>query len=294
MELRMEAVTKRYKRITAVDDISITLTPGVYGLLGPNGAGKTTLMNMLVANLLPTSGGITYDGEDIQRLSHKYLKKLGYMPQQQYIYPYFTGYQFLAYMAALKGIAPRSVKKTILEVADMVNMRPYLHRKVGSYSGGMKQRILIAQTLLNNPAILILDEPTAGLDPLERVRIRNLISGLSKDRIVLVATHVVQDIECIASYILVMDEGKIVLQGKPQHILNSISDKVFEAHIKSGQLDNIMQRERVVTMTNHENQIYVRVVSDRTPQEGVVWRTAVPTLEDLYIYTFCNGQEQFL
>ena len=294
MELCFEDVTKRYKKITAVDHISMKLVPGVYGLLGPNGAGKTTLMNMLVANLLPTSGCITYDGRDIQRLNRKYLKELGYMPQQQYIYPYFTGYQFLAYMAALKGIASKRAKETIIEAAEMVNMRAYLHRKIGSYSGGMKQRILIAQTLLDDPAILILDEPTAGLDPLERVRIRNLISGLSKDRIVLVATHVVQDIECIANYIIVMEQGKIVLQGKPQHILNSISDKVYEAHIKSEQLDEIMRAERIVTMTNHENEIYVRVVSDKMPQKTAVWKTAVPTLEDLYIYTFCNGQEQFL
>lgn len=221
MELKLEGIKKSYTkgRTYAIQDFSYCFTPGVYGLLGPNGAGKSTLMNMITQNLSPDGGRITLDGTDIGKLGASYRNLLGYMPQQQGLYDDFTGEKFLWYIAALKGLKRREAQGVIKQSLEVVNLWQDRFKKLRSYSGGMKQRVLIAQALLNDPKILIMDEPTAGLDPKERIRIRNFISEISRDKIVLLATHVVPDVEYISKEILVMDGGCIVRHGAPKELL---------------------------------------------------------------------------
>lgn len=205
-KLEIKGITKVYKKgaVKALDNFSVTLTPGVYGLLGPNGAGKSTLMNIITDNLNADGGEVVYDGENIKKLGKDYRAVLGYMPQQQGLYDDFTLNRFLWYMAALKGLKKKEAKEKITQLLETVNLTDAAHKKLGSFSGGMKQRALIAQALLNNPEILILDEPTAGLDPKERIRIRNFISEIAEDKIVLISTHVVSDIEFIAKEIILL------------------------------------------------------------------------------------------
>ena len=199
MELKLEHISKEYKNTTALDDFSMTFSEGIYGLLGPNGAGKSTLMKLITRNIKPTAGEIYLDGTDIHTLKREYQRLIGYMPQQQAIYPFYTGRMFLAYMGLLKGVEKKVLNDEIEKYASKVNLLDVLDRKVGTYSGGMKQRLLIAQAFLGDSKIIIFDEPTAGLDPKERIHVRNLIHDNSAGKIILIATHVVQDIEDIAS-----------------------------------------------------------------------------------------------
>ena len=211
MELIIDRVSKQYKNRIAVDRISAKLQPGVYGLLGANGAGKTTLMRMLTGILTPTSGTITFDGIDVS--TEDYRAVLGYLPQDFGYYPEFTAMDFLLYLAALKGIPKTRAKPRAKELLELVSLQDVARKKIKTFSGGMKQRLGIAQALLNDPKLLILDEPTAGLDPKERVRFRNLIQQLGKDSIVLLSTHIVSDIEHIADVILMMKDGQLIYQG---------------------------------------------------------------------------------
>ena len=208
--LELNKITKQYGRKKALDQVSLTLKEGVYGLLGPNGAGKSTLMSLITGNLAPTSGQIFWDGTEILKMGAAYRSLLGYAPQQQGLYDNFTGLRFLSYMATLKGIPKKAQKAEIQRVLDYVNLTEKAYRPIGTYSGGMKQRILVAQAILGDPHLVILDEPTAGLDPKERVRIRENIRNISGDKIILVSTHVVSDIESIAKEIILLREGKIV------------------------------------------------------------------------------------
>ena len=230
MELRLINIKKSYNngKTFAVNDFSVRLTPGVYGLLGPNGAGKSTLMNIITDNLRADSGSVLLNGKDILTLGADYRDLLGYMPQQQGLYDDFTGEKFLWYMAALKGMKKRDARIQIERTLGLVNLTDDRYKKLKSYSGGMKQRILIAQALLNDPKILIMDEPTAGLDPKERIRIRNFISEISKDKIVLLATHVVSDVEYISKEILIMKAGKVIRHGTPGKLLHDMEHHVFE------------------------------------------------------------------
>ena len=212
MELVIDRLSKQYKNKIAVDRISIKLQTGIYGLLGANGAGKTTLMRIICGILRPTSGTISFDGIDVSEESYRSI--LGYLPQDFGYYPEFTGQDFLLYMAALKGIAKPQAKKKAVELLQLVSLQDVAKKKIKTYSGGMKQRLGIAQALLNQPKLLVLDEPTAGLDPKERVRFRNLIKDLGRDSIVLLSTHIVSDIEHIADDILIMKSGQIIYQGK--------------------------------------------------------------------------------
>lgn len=212
MELIIDRVSKQYKNHIAVDRVSVTLHQGVYGLLGANGAGKTTLMRMLCGILTPTSGTITFDGTDVS--SEEYRAILGYLPQDFGYYPEFTAMDFLLYLAALKGIPKLQAKRRARELLELVSLQDVSRKKIKTFSGGMKQRLGIAQALLNDPKLLILDEPTAGLDPKERVRFRNLIEQLGKNSIVLLSTHIVSDIEHIADEILMMKDGQLIYQGK--------------------------------------------------------------------------------
>ncbi len=212
MQLELQNVTKRYGDKLAVDNISLKLTEGIYGLLGPNGAGKSTMMNLITGNLKPVSGRLLWGGEDIAVLGASYRGILGYAPQQQGLYDSFSGRRFLSYMAALKGISKKEMPAELERVLSYVNLAEAAKRPIGAYSGGMKQRLLIAQAILGNPRLLVLDEPTAGLDPRERVRVREKIRELAGNRIILVSTHVVSDIQTIAKEIILLKEGRIVGQ----------------------------------------------------------------------------------
>ena len=211
-------ITKKYKEKLALDDVSLELAPGIYGLLGPNGAGKSTLMNIVTGNLKPDGGQVLWDGKEIKSLGAQYRSIIGYAPQQQGLYDAFTGKRFLAYMATLKGISKKEMPEEIARVLSYVNMTEAANRPIGTYSGGMKQRILIAQAILGDPKLIVLDEPTAGLDPKERVRIRERIAALAGDKVILVSTHVVSDIEPIAKEIILIKSGKIIDQDTLEHL----------------------------------------------------------------------------
>ena len=220
MELVIDRLTKQYKNKIAVDRISLRFAQGIYGLLGANGAGKTTLMRMLCGILNPTSGTIAFDGIDVA--TEEYRSELGYLPQDFGYYPEFTGKDFLMYMAALKGIGKREAARRTEELLEIVSLKEAAKKKIKTYSGGKKQRLGIAQAIINDPKILILDEPTAGLDPKERVRFRNMIAELGKDSIVILSTHIVSDVEHIADYILMMNQGKLTFQGKREEITDDL------------------------------------------------------------------------
>ncbi len=222
MELVIDRVSKQYKNLIAVDRVSLKLHKGVYGLLGANGAGKTTLMRMICGIVTPTSGRISFDGTDVREESYRAV--LGYLPQDFGYYPEFSGMDFLLYMASLKGIDSKSAKKRANELIKLVSLEDVAKRKIKTYSGGMKQRIGIAQAMLSNPRILVLDEPTAGLDPRERVRFRNIIAELGKESIVLLSTHIVSDIEHIADEIIMIKSGQLIYQGKWQEDMGSLED----------------------------------------------------------------------
>ena len=237
MELSLDRLTKQYGRKIAVDCVSATLKPGVYGLLGANGAGKTTLMRMLCAVLESTSGEVLLDGKEITSMGADYRNVLGYLPQDFGYYPNYTAVEFLMYIAALKGIPKNVAKKRVTELLEVVDLSHVANKKVKTFSGGMKQRVGIAQALLNNPKILILDEPTAGLDPKERVRFRNLISAFSKDRIVILSTHIVSDVEFIAEDIIMMKDGQILHFGKTQEITTEIDGQVWECTVPTSRAE---------------------------------------------------------
>ena len=286
-KLEIKNISKTYKKgtVKALDDFSVTLTPGVYGLLGPNGAGKSTLMNIITDNLNADSGEVLYDGENIKKLGKDYRSVLGYMPQQQGLYDDFTLNRFLWYMAALKGLKKKEAKEKIISLLETVNLTESAHKKLGGFSGGMKQRALIAQALLNNPKILILDEPTAGLDPKERIRIRNFISEIAEDKIVLISTHVVSDIEFIAKEIILLKEGKLISHNTCNSLTKEIENKVFEVEIEKEELKYFQENYRVSNLFHSGDKITVRIVTD-TPPKNYKPKPVPPTLEDLYLYVF--------
>jgi ABC-type multidrug transport system ATPase subunit len=228
MELRIEHLTKKYGEKVALRDFTYTFTPGIYGILGANGAGKSTLMNLITDNVKRTEGQILWDGTDILKLGKRFRAKLGYMPQQQGMYNDFSARAFLRYMAHIKEIPKKQADEQIEQLLDVVNLREDAHKKVGGFSGGMRQRVLLAQALLGDPKILILDEPTAGLDPRERLRLRQYISDLAQDRIVFLTTHIVSDIESIAGDVLLMKQGELVRHGAPEVLIASCSGKDLE------------------------------------------------------------------
>lgn len=290
--LEIKNISKTYKKgtVKALDDFSVTLTPGVYGLLGPNGAGKSTLMNIITDNLNSDSGEVLYDGEDIKKLGKDYRTVLGYMPQQQGLYDDFTLNRFLWYMAALKGLKKKEAKAKITSLLETVNLKDAAHKKLGSFSGGMKQRALIAQALLNDPKILILDEPTAGLDPKERIRIRNFISEIAENKIVLISTHVVSDIEFIAKEIILLKSGKLVSHDTCNNLIKEIENKVFEIEINKDELKCFQETYRVSNLFHDDDdKIIVRIVTDIPPENYKV-QPVKPTLEDLYLYVFETGK----
>lgn len=284
MHLQINNLTKIYGKKTALDNFSYDFTDGIYGLLGPNGAGKSTLMKMITHNLKPTSGEIIADGKNAAQLGGEYRKLLGFMPQQQSVYPDFTLTRFLHYMAGLKGLSKKEAEPQINSLIERVNLTGYAKAKLGGFSGGMRQRALLAQALLGDPKIVILDEPTAGLDPKERISLRNLIAETAFDKIVIIATHVVPDIEFIAKEVLLLSGGKITDSGTASELCSEIDGKVFEILTEQSSLAEIQRRMLVANITHENDKLCVRVISNDLPEFEN--RPVPPTLEDLYLYKF--------
>ena len=282
--LELDGLTKEFGDFIAVNHINLTMTNGVYGLLGVNGAGKTTLMRMLCTLLKPTSGTICCNGKDIFSMDSEYRKLLGYLPQDFGFYPEFTVEDYLLYIAALKGIRPIVAKKRVKELIAKVGLSKAAHKKMKKLSGGMKRRAGIAQAMLNNPKILILDEPTAGLDPNERIRFRNLISELSEDRLVLLSTHIVSDIEYIANEIWLMKDGKILHKGSIDELINSMSEAVWECLVPKNMVPNFMEKYKISNMKSETNQVMLRIISHEKPVENAMRVEA--SLEDVFLYYF--------
>ncbi len=287
MEKRLEFrnVKKIYGEKEALSDFSAVLEPGIYGLLGPNGAGKSTLMNLITDNIKRTSGEILYNGEEICKLGAEFRSRIGYMPQQQGMYDGFSGERFLYYVASLKGLKRKEATEQIDKYLNLVGLKQESSRKLGGYSGGMRQRLMFVAAMLGNPEILILDEPTAGLDPEERIKIRNYVSELSGERIVILATHVVSDIECIASEILLLKQGRLMAKDNPAKLLHSVSDKIFLKKCDREELKGLMKRFPKGNVSQSTEGLLFRVVQDECP-DGFVRADVIPNLEDVYLYWF--------
>lgn len=284
MQLQLQNLCKQYGTKRAVNHINATLVPGVYGLLGANGAGKTTLMRMISGVLKPTSGSIRLNGKTIEQLGERYYTHLGYMPQDFGFYPDFTAWEFMLYMAAVKGLDAKTAKVRTEQLLHMVNLYDVAGKKVKSYSGGMKQRLGIAQAELNHPSILILDEPTAGLDPKERVRFRNLISDFAKEKIVILSTHIVSDVSYIADTILMMKAGNFLLGEPMASVTDGIRGKVWEVLMDPRKVAEYSRRFSVVNLHHENNMVRLRIVSDTAPAADAC--TVEPSLEDLFLYHF--------
>ena len=284
MELSIDRLTKHYGRKIAVDCVSATVTPGVYGLLGANGAGKTTLMRMLCAILEPTSGEVRLDGKEIAAMGEEYRDILGYLPQDFGYYPTYTAAEFLSYIAALKGIPRDRAGKRVKELLGMLDLSAVADKKIRTFSGGMKQRVGIAQALLNNPQVLILDEPTSGLDPKERVRLRNLLSEYAGNKIVILSTHIVSDVEAIADKVLIMNAGQFITSGTVEELAEQVKGKVWELTVPSNQA-RLWQADFTVANYRHEGEdVVLRIISEEEPDPGAV--PCKPTLDDAYLYHF--------
>ena len=291
MELKTIELTKKFGSKTAVNHLNVTLTNGVYGLLGANGAGKTTFMRLLCNIQTPTSGKIVLNDKNIVGLNEKYRGLLGYLPQHFGYYPDFTALDFLLYVSALKGLNEKNAEKKSKELLEAVGLSAESKHKIKTFSGGMKQRLGIAQAMLGDPHILILDEPTAGLDPKERVRFRNLISAFAKNRIVILSTHIVSDAEFIAEEIIMMKSGQIVHFGKPQEITAEIDGQVWECAVPSAYAETYAAKFNTSNFRNTDkSETILRIISECPPMENAV--RVQPDLEDLYLFYFKGDIEE--
>lgn len=284
MKLELDDLTKVFGDFTAVNHISLTMTNGVYGLLGVNGAGKTTFMRMLCTLLKPTSGTICCNGKDIFKMDSEYRKLLGYLPQEFGFYPEFSVQDYLLYIAALKGIPPAAAKKRVKELIAKVGLSKAAHKKMKKLSGGMKRRAGIAQAMLNNPKIVILDEPTAGLDPNERIRFRNLISELSEERLVLLSTHIVSDLEYIANEIWLMKDGELMHKGTADEIISSMPESVWECFAERNMVCDLMKQYKISNMKTEPNGVTLRIISQEKPFMNA--KKTEASLEDVFLYYF--------
>ena len=285
MELGIRDLTKRFQDKTAVNHVDLTITPGVWGLLGANGAGKTTLMRMAAGLIRPTSGKVEYDGVDIKIWGEQYRSVFGYLPQEFGFYPEFTVWDYLDYIGALKGMAKKETAQKIEQLLEVFHLTDVRKKKIVKLSGGMKRRVGIAQALLNDPEILILDEPTSGLDPGERVKFRNLLSAFASDRIVLISTHIVSDVEYIASRNAIMKDGKVIAVGSTEELVQKMKGKVRSAVISEEELPAYERQARIVNIRHEEEQtIHIRYLSEHPVLQGS--KPCVPRLEDLYLWLF--------
>lgn len=284
MQLTLDRLTKQYGSKIALDRIDATFEPGIYGLLGANGAGKTTMMRLICDILKPTSGEVTFNGTNIRELGESYRTIIGYLPQDFGYYPNFTAMNFLLYMASLKGLNVRYARERSLELLETVNLSDAKDKKIKTFSGGMKQRLGIAQAFLNDPLILILDEPTAGLDPKERVKFRNLISSFAEKKIVILSTHIVTDVEYIADEILLIKSGTLLKKGAERAIIQEISGKVWECRVTRQEADQMANHFTISNSKTENGEAVLRIVSDNSPCETAI--SVSPCLEDLYLYYF--------
>lgn len=284
MEMILNKLTKNYGQKKALDDICLTLSPGVYGLLGPNGAGKSTMMNIITCNLKQSSGEVLFDGKDIRTLGSDFRKRIGYCPQQQAFYPGFTVEQFMFYMASLHDMKKQLASERIDYVLKTLSLEDVRHKKIKSLSGGTKQRVLIAQSVLHDPDILILDEPTAGLDPRQRIAVRNMIGKIALHKIVVISTHVVQDVEHIAKELIFLSGGHILCRGTSSDLMKSIKNKVWKVTTDEESLAKIQKYGTVCEIADVNDGICVRFLSDKPLNKSCV--SAEPTLEDVYLHYF--------
>lgn len=282
MLLEIKNVSKRYPKTLALDQFSAELTSGLYGLLGPNGAGKTTLISIITTLLSPSSGTVLYNGKPVG--GRDYMKIIGYLPQYPRFYKDFTAQEFLLYMAAMKGLDAKSAPTRVAELLEQVNLSEHKNKKIGAFSGGMRQRLGIAQAILNDPEILILDEPTAGLDPKERVRFRNIISKLSSDRIIILATHIVSDVECVAKEVILLKEGKLLHKASPLSLQTAMTGKVWSMQVDESEMEQYMERYVIANAAAEEGKYSLRIISDDKPHKEAVPES--PRLEDVYLYYF--------
>lgn len=296
MQLEIKNIHKNYGKVQALKGVSMELNAGVYGLLGPNGAGKSTLIQIITGNLSASDGEICYDGKNIKKSEKNYKRLLGYVPQNQGIYDSFTAKQFLEYMAILKDVDKKNIPKQIDYILEVVSLTEVKDRKLGGFSGGMKQRILIGQALLGNPKIVILDEPTAGLDPKERIRIRNFISKIAENKIVLIATHVVSDVESIAKEIILLGNGVIAGKGTPEELCEALNGQVWECNISPSQYEE-MEKQFVITNLQEVpgGTIRVRFIGQKTKvnqiiENSIQVQSVYPNLQEVYLHIFSESR----
>lgn len=279
--LNLHNIDKTYKNVIALKDVSLTFQPGIYGLIGPNGAGKSTLLNIIASVLKPTQGKVYFEKQNIELLKSEYRKVLGLMPQTQSGYDDFSGYAFLFYMAALKNIGQEEASQQINHLIQQVSLEDVIHRKIKTYSGGMRQRLMFAQTLLGNPKIVILDEPTAGLDPFERIKMRNYISEVSKDKIVIIATHVMQDIEAIVDQIILIKDGYIIKMASPQELMRKVNGFVYEKKIDLHKLQYYSENYLVSQVIKREDDVIIRYIDKNIKNEKY---SVFANLDEVYLY----------
>lgn len=283
MELIIDHVSKQYQKKWALRDLSLRCGPGMIGLVGPNGAGKTTLMRIIATLLQPTTGVVYWNGKETQKHGASLRQVLGYLPQEFGVYPEFTGRKFLLYLAEMKGLPSALARRRVEELLELVNLTQVADQRLTTYSGGMKQRIGIAQALLNDPELLIVDEPTAGLDPEERVRFRTLLASLTASRIILLSTHIVGDVEAVASRLVVLREGRILADTTPQGLLTQANGQVWEVTVDPATAQRLQQTNRVSTMKSAPNGVYLRIVRESRPHEAAV--SVEPNLEEALLAT---------
>lgn len=284
MNLELMNVTKNYEGTTVLDNVSFSLTPGVYGLLGSNGSGKTTLFRIICGLIASDEGEVLYNRKNTDANGQEFRTILGFLPQDFNYYPEFTAMKFMWYIAALKGINPTVAKRKSNDLLDKVGLGNVKNKRIKKFSGGMKQRLGIAQALLNDPEVLILDEPTSGLDPKERVRFRNLIASFSQEKIVILSTHIVSDVEYIADELLILKKGKLENRGTAQRLMQAIEHFVWEVEVRENEVAGYAMTHTISNQKNTERGTVLRIVSEKAPNEKA--RQVRPTLEDLYLYYF--------
>lgn len=288
MKLTITNLTKKFGRKTAVDHVDLELTPGIIGLLGPNGAGKTTMIRLLCDLVQPDSGAVLLDGENIRSMGEDYRDILGYLPQKVGYYPWFTAEKYLMYIAALKGLSTEEAAAKTKDLLEQVGLYGERKKRLGAFSGGMLQRVGIAQALLNDPKILILDEPTAGLDPQERIRFRTMIAGLARDRLVILSTHIVSDVEHIATQVVMLRSGKVVAHDTIEHIRNNLTGKVYTLTVSAEETEHYRQTHLVANMQPVGEKIMLRLVCPNGFPDGAV--PVEPDLEDAYL-AYCGRED---
>ena len=290
MKISIENVSRKYGQHVAINQLNLELTNGVFGLLGPNGAGKSTLMKMLATIEKPSTGRILVNDLNITNSPKQIRKQLGYLPQDFGIYPNMTPLEFLEYMAAMKGLTAKSAKIRIHELLELLNLEQHRNRMIGNFSGGMKQRVGIAQSLLNDPLLLIVDEPTVGLDPQERINFRNLLASLSTNRIIIFSTHIVSDIESLATDIAILAKGNLQVQAKPEALIKQVENKVWHSIIPPNTLAEIQKKFIVSSMAHRSDGLHVRIVNEHKPLQDAL--LVESSLEDAYLYHVVKKDKQ--